>query len=318
MPHQLPSPTARVVRTGGVASAAEGAAPRVDCWELMRRAATGALTDVYRARARGQAAVYATYAVKILSPRAENGALARALLRREAIVASQVTHAHLLPLLAQGYDHPTPFLVFPWLAGESLAQRIARVSEPLPLAHALWYARQMAEGLAALHAAGWLHGDVAPANVMIGPHGHVTLVDLGFAEPLGQHASTNKTTPRGTPAYIAPEQLTAGRVDARSDLYSLGVVLYQMLTGRLPLAITDRASLVAAHRQGRAADVREHCPNIPREVAKLVNELLSKQPLRRPDSAMEVVARLAALEVAAFTERGTIALADARKLRIDG
>jgi serine/threonine-protein kinase len=165
-------------------------------------------------------------------------------------------------------------------------------------------ARQVAEGLDALWTAGWTHGDVKPTNIYTSPEGHVTLLDLGFARSRSETGSAADRCVMGTCQYMAPEAITSALgVDPRSDIYSLGVVLFEMLAGRPPLEAESLAGWASAHRQARPPELRRLAPQVPPAVSRLVSQMLAKHPLRRPQSPAELVDRLAALEIATFAER---------------
>ncbi|MBI2825000.1 MAG: serine/threonine protein kinase [Planctomycetia bacterium] len=277
---------------------------RLGQWELLAVAAEGAFAHVYRAQAAGRASPNEQgYAIKRLKPRFESDPTAVRLLRREARIGSAITSSHLVPILAAHVDEPPYYLVMPWLAGQTLAARLA-VQRKLGVGEALWLARQVAEGLAALEEAGWIHADVKPANVMVSPEGHATLLDLGFARrPADEDQASRPMV--GTPWYMAPETfVSAVRPDVRSDIFSLGVVLYEMLAGRRPFEAVTAAGLINAHRQQEPPPIRELVPEMPSDVAKLVHAMLAKEPLRRPQTAVEVVTKLTALEVECFGECG--------------
>ncbi len=140
---------------------------------------------------------------------------------------STVFHPNLIPVLDASDTGVAPFLVMPRLEGRTMEAHLRTIPrKPLPVA--LWFVRQVAQALEALHAAGWVHGDIKPENAMIGTTGHVTLIDLGFAEKI--HTSTNRLF-RGTPDYAAPETLTGKSVAlAASDVFSLGRMLWQWMT----------------------------------------------------------------------------------------
>jgi serine/threonine protein kinase len=190
----------------------------------------------------------------------------------------------------------------PYLPGQSLAARLKR--GPLELPEALWIARQTAEGLAALHAHGWLHGDVTPGNVLVSPRGQATLIDLGFARPLGEPISALDRVVAGTPHYLAPELIFSVQpADVRSDLFSLGVMLFEMLSGVAPAQGDTLEDMARAHREGSSRRLRSLAPDTPQPVATLVERLLARQPLRRPNGAAEVVEQLFEFEVRSFGQR---------------
>lgn len=278
--------------------------PQVGPWQLVALAGEGSWSQVWRARpAEASPAVPAAYALKRLHPQYEQNAQALALLRREAAVGHQVTHPHLVPVLGASIAQAPYYLVMPWLEGASLGARLARGWRPdLPVA--LWLVRQVAEALEALHAAGWRHGDIKPSNILLSPEGHVTLLDLGFAQRTGEVSSLADRCVLGTCHYLAPEAITSAlRPDIRSDLYSLGVVLFELLTGQVPFAGTTLSEVVAQHRQARPPELRKLAPRLPAAVACLVSSLLAKQPLRRPQTPRELIEQLAGLEILTFGQR---------------
>ena len=277
---------------------------RVRHWEPVQLAGEGPLARVYRARPEGCGASRpAAYALKVLRPEWEDDPRAVALLRREAVVGKAVSHPHVISILAAGVTAAPYYVVMPWLAGTTLARMDLR-QRRMGLAVVFWVARQVAEALEGLDAAGWMHGDVKPGNIFVGPEGHVTLLDLGFARRTNRPDAGVQRWMAGTYQYIAPEVLTAGlRVDVRSDVYSLGMVMYEMLTGRVAFKGRDAGELAGQHRGARVPDVRQLAPDVPAEAAVLVGEMVAKEPLRRPQTPRELVERLAALEIATFARR---------------
>lgn len=277
---------------------------RVGGWDLIELAAEGSLAQVYRGRPAGnQPDRPGGYAVKVLRREWQEDPRAVGSLRREATVGQSVSHPHLVSVLAAGVRRPPCFVVMPWLEGSTLAQHLADQGHFEPPA-ALWVARQVAEALDGLRSAGWMHGDVKPANIFLSPQGHVTLIDLGFARRDDETGSVLERGVTGTCNYIAPEMITSAcRWDARSDIYSLGVVLFQLLSGRLPFESDNLAEVAARHRQARPPDLRRLVPHLPGDVVRLVRQMLAKTPLRRPQTPRELIARLTALEIATFAQR---------------
>lgn len=274
-------------------------------WELLEYAAQGEFSTVFRARPLARDESGANYALKLARTDRPDRAACAALLAREAAVAAQVAHPNLISVLAQQLDQEPKYLVMPWLTGASLGRRIA-LEQHFVLPAALSIARQAAGALAALAAAGFRHGDVKPANILVSPAGHATLLDLGFARHRSETPDGASTHWLGTPGYAAPERFTSRlAIDPLSDVYSLGVTLYRLLAGRLPFVVSDVAEFAAAHVHRAPADVRKHDNTIPCEVAKLTNEMLAKEPLRRP-TAEEAVERLARLEIQNFTARASL------------
>ena len=277
---------------------------RVKQWELVNFAAEGGLAQIFRARPAGsQPNQPALYALKMLLPDWQNDAQAVRLLKREALVGQSVSHPHLIPILHASLQQSPRFVVMPWLEGAALEQRLA-AGQRFDLPQVLWIARQTAEALEALHRAGWMHGDVKPSNIMLSPGGHATLLDLGFARRTDETGSAVDRCVLGTFHYIAPEFLTSAiRADIRSDIYSLGAVLYRILAGRLPFAGHDLAELASQHKQSLPPELRRVAPHLPAGVARLIHQMLSKDPLRRPQNPRELIDILARLEIESFSER---------------
>jgi serine/threonine-protein kinase len=222
------------------------------------------------------------------------------ILQREALAGAHVSHPHVVPLLAAHVLDAPRLLVMPWLEGATLKERLA-AGEQFEISRALWMARQVAEALGGFHRAGWMHGDVTLGNIHLSPSGHVTLLDLSFARRQEDTGSAADRPIMGTCNYIAPEQLTSAlRSDIRSDIYSLGAVLFEVFSGRPPYQARDLADLATQQRQSAAPDLCRLSPDLPRDVFALVRQMLAKDPLRRPQSPRELLGRLIALEIAAF------------------
>ena len=274
-------------------------------WELVELAARGSLAEIYRARPadspNGRAA---GYAVKMLRPEWRDDPRAVRLLQREALVGLCVSNPHLAPVLASSVIEPPQLLAMPWLDGESLRARLD-AGRQYDTIETLWIARQAAEALDALHTAGWTHGDVTPDNIFVAPSGHVTLIDLSFAQRRRESGSVVDRPVMGTCRYIAPEHLVSAlQPDIRSDIYGLGVVLYEMLSaGQLPYPAADLAELAVLHRQSSPPWLGRLAPHVAREVARLVSRMIAKDPLRRPQTPRELIELLTALEIGAFSAR---------------
>lgn len=269
-------------------------------WLLLEKVSHGLYTQVFRARPRDeQQATRANYALKLIAPGQESK-LGLSLLRREAHVAYQVSHCRVVPVLADQLDEPPYFLVSPWLSGCTLEQLITG-GACLPVPTALWLARQAAEGLEALATKGWIHGDVKPANLQVGPTGHVTLLDLGFAQQISDSRPHAPSGISGTLRYLAPERMDANApIQTQSDIYSLGVTIYEILTGQALFRDERPEEIVKAHREWIPPSLQAIDPTIPRSVAELVSGMLAKDPLRRPGSPRELIDRLLALEIENF------------------
>ena len=268
-------------------------------WQLTQLSVRGGLTEVYFAKPLGCRPDWpADYAVKLLPGKHSTDNLAIAALSREAEVGRQVSHPHLVPIFEAHVSHEPFFVVMPNLDGASVGQVLRRVGR-MSIRQALWITRQVAEALGALHVCDWLHGDVKPANMMVSPTGHATLIDLGFALRKREAMLTRDRTARGTLYYVAPEVMTSAYCsDQRSDIYSLGISLFEMLTGRQPFVGDSAADLVHAHRRDPLPDPREFTAALSDEVVSLVKRMTAKQPIRRPQSARQLIDELIPLEIA--------------------
>ena len=282
------------------------ALPAIDDWQLVENVHRGRWCSLWRGRpAEARAQLASEYALKIAHGDGAEGDWGRQMLRREAAVSRAVAQRHLITVLSTQTAHSPAYIVMPLVEGVTLASALS-TKPVLPPGHTLWIARQTAEALAALHEAGWLHGDVKPDNVIVQPDGHATLIDLGFAQQLGEAASLAARMFCGTLRYAAPERFVSTTASSgNSDCYSLGVMLFEMLAGRAPFAARDAHDLAVAHLEQSPPDVREFAPQTPREVSRLLHELLAKNPLRRPTAA-ELVPRLCRLEIASLDLRTNV------------
>lgn len=275
-------------------------------WRLVDTIGRGAWSTVYLARpVDRKPGASGCYAVKVLNETETRNDLALATLRREALVGLTVMHSHVVSVVAAHVHEPPYYLTAPFLAGETLRERIddaRRSDRAMPVAPALWIVRQIATGLDALHKAGWLHGDVKPSNIIVSPSMHATLIDLGFCRPLAAGPCSVRPF-AGTCDYLAPEMSSvAAACGPAADLYSLGVTLFEMLTGRLPFHGRDAGEVASKHRQEPFPNVLAHRSDLPPAVCELLKRLVAKQPLRRPDIA-ETLDCLYRLEVKFFALR---------------
>ncbi len=280
------------------------ALPPIGNWQPTRVIGEGTFTRVYQARPVDRGDVSPCYVLKVLRPKWEEDPRAVALIRREAQVGRTLSNPHVVPVLAHGAQQPPFYITMPLLPGATLAAHLgAGLSLPLPVA--LWIARQVAEGLNGLYTvANMMHADVKPSNIFVAPDGHATLIDLGYAQPIDQHPSLDDRPIVGTLSYIAPEMVTSAlAADIRSDIYSLGVTLYEMLAGTLPFAATDPATVAVLQRDAVPRRLDQLNPGIPSQVADLVQRMLAKEPLRRPQTPADLAASLVALEIKYFAHR---------------
>jgi serine/threonine-protein kinase len=212
--------------------------------------------------------------------------------RREVRLARRVTHRNAARIFDLGTANGVLYLTMELVEGDSLHALITREA-PLSVARAAEIASQIAHGLAAAHDVGVVHRDIKPANVLLDRSGRVVLTDFGLARAVAADAKvTIGAVMIGTPSYMAPEQVRGDTVGPSTDLYALGAVLYEMLTGRCPFVRDGVVATAMARLEADPEDPRSHTP-IPDDVAALVMRCLERPPERRPESAASVAAVLA-------------------------
>ena len=234
-------------------------------------------------------------ALKFLPPELTSDEEAKQRFMREARAASGLDHPNVCSIheIDESPDGRL-FLAMAFYEGETLQKRIAR--GPIPTTVALDIAMQAAQGLRKAHEAGIVHRDIKPANLFVTRDGIVKILDFGLAKPSGQTALTRTGTTPGTIAYIAPERIRGAEADERSDLWALGVVLYEMVTGQHPFHGDNEAALLHAVLNENPKTAREVAPAIPAKLEALLKRALAKEPSARYGSAAELRQALAELE----------------------
>jgi serine/threonine-protein kinase len=243
-------------------------------------------------------------AVKVLNRDRQENATAVKLFQREVRASLAVRHPHLVNVLEVQVDRPPYFLVMELLGGESL-RRFLRREYCLEVVRALWIARQTAEALAALHAAGFVHGDFKPDNIRIVQDGRAILLDLGFAHRVGENNHLlQEGYVLGTVNYLAPELCGSEPQDGfKTDVFSLGVTLFETLTGQMPYPSGSIEQTFRRHEADPPAQLsRLLAGKVGGSLRQLVGKLLSRLPEDRP-SAQAVVQQLVAMEIAAIGRR---------------
>lgn len=252
-------------------------------YKLGQRIAQGGMAEVYLGFDRR---VKRQVAVKVLYGRDESFVRR---FEREALAVGALSHDHILPLYDFGEQRPWYYLVMPYVEGGTLRDYLLR-RKRLNLEEAASFTDQIASALQYAHDQGVMHRDVKPSNILLRPDGYAYLVDFGLAKAMmGGEALTNSGAMVGTPEYMAPEQ-SNGVNDYRSDIYSLGVILYQMLTGRVPFTAESPVAVSLKHIQTMPMPPREINSTIPESVETVILKALAKDPKERYQEAQALSA----------------------------
>jgi serine/threonine protein kinase len=268
---------------------------------LESKIGSGGMSTVYLARDR---TLDRPVAVKILHREISDEPEQLERFRREARAAAKLSHPNLVSVIDAGEDGGTPYIIFEYIAGDTLKQRIAR--GPLEIDEAVAYAIEIGRGLAAAHARKLVHRDVKPQNVLIDDDGRAKVTDFGIARSLEQSGMTATGRVLGTTDYVSPEQALGDDVDERSDVYSLGVVLYEMLTGDVPFSAETQVGVAMKHVHEDLPDVTRLRPEVSAALAGVVERATSKELGDRYTSVNEMLGDLeGSLEVEAARRGGT-------------
>ena len=260
--------------------------------EIERELGGGGMSRTYVARER---AFDRRVVIKVLAPELLAG-LSVERFRREVLLAAQLQHPHVVPVLTAGDVDGLPWFTMPYVDGDSLRHRLAQ--GPVGLTETVGILRDVARALAYAHNHGVVHRDIKPDNVLLSA-GSATVTDFGIAKAINAaRTDSGEQSPAltmtgmsiGTPTYMSPEQAAGDpNTDARSDLYSFGAMAYELLAGRPPFHGLPPAKLLAAHLGERPRHVREHRPDCPEALAELVMQCLEKEPEARPAAATDLV-----------------------------
>jgi Tol biopolymer transport system component len=275
------------------------AGSRLGPYEILSALGAGGMGEVYKAR---DTRLGRTVAVKVLPDRLSSDAELRQRFEREARTVSQLSHPHICALYDVGHQDGTDYLVMEYLEGQTLAEKL--VKGPLPLDQALRCGIEMADALEKAHRQGIVHRDLKPGNVMLTKSG-VKLLDFGLAKALGPAAETTMLTSLptempltekgailGTVQYMAPEQLEGKEADARTDIFALGAVLYEMTTGKKPFSGGSQASLISSIMTSEPQPISRLQPMTPASLDRVVRLCLAKDPDDRWQTAHDVKLQL--------------------------
>lgn len=263
---------------------------RLGPYEVAARIGAGGMGVVYRARDKR---LDRDVAIKIFPPGAQIDEAARRRFRKEAMALAKLNHPNIAAVYDIGEQDGTDYLVMEYVPGQSLAERVR--SGALPVSEAVSLAHEVAKALQEAHEQRIVHRDLKPSNIIVTPRGHAKVLDFGLAKLLAADGEKDATLsfsetrgPVGTPLYMSPEQAQGEIVDERSDLWSLGVALYEMLAGKPPLEGRGVAGVLRAVLEQTPKPLHELRPDVPQDVERVVSRALEKDASKRYQSAAEM------------------------------
>ena len=257
-------------------------------YELVELIGKGGMSSVFKAHDR---LLDRTVALKILHPHFTEDEEYVERFRREARSVAQLSHPNIVTVIDRGEDEGRQYIVFEYVEGENLKQLLERTG-PMPVRDALVMALQMARALAFAHGRGLIHRDVKPQNVLLNADGQAKMTDFGIARSVDVQGVTITGTVLGTSEYIAPEQARGEQVDAQTDVYSLGVVLYELLTGGVPYDGDNFVTVALRHVNEPVPNLLERRPDAPPRVAMAVERAMAKDSDERFASMEELIDEL--------------------------
>jgi eukaryotic-like serine/threonine-protein kinase len=257
-------------------------------YRLDAQVGTGGMSSVYRAF---DTVLERQVAIKVMHREIASHSDQLERFRREARAVAQLNHPHVVGVIDAGEDDATPYIVFEYVEGETLKDRIRRQGR-LPISEAVAYAIEIARALGAAHERGIVHRDVKPQNVLVDEEGSAKVTDFGIARTLDQEGLTADGRVLGTTDYVSPEQALGHPVTGQSDLYSLGIVLFEMLTGDVPFHGDNQVAVAMKHVREELPDVQLRRPEVSSALAAVVDRATAKDLDRRYADDQELIADL--------------------------
>ena len=255
-------------------------------YDVVRRIARGGMATVYLAHDRR---LERYVALKVMHPHLAEGTDVIARFRREARAAARLAHPGIVAVLDQGVDGELSYLTMEYVRGRTLRTEIAG-NGALSLGRSLAITEGVLDALAAAHRAGLVHRDIKPENVLVSPEGAVKVGDFGLARAVTEATAASTGTLLGTVAYLSPEIVSSGQADARADVYAVGIMLFEMLTGSPPFEGETPIQIAYRHVHEDVPAPSESVPWLPVDVDDLVAELTARDVTQRPEDAAEALA----------------------------
>jgi eukaryotic-like serine/threonine-protein kinase len=257
-------------------------------YRLEARIGSGGMSTVYRAL---DETLQRQVAIKLMNREVTSDSDQLERFRREARAVAQLSHPHIVGVIDAGEDEGRPYIVFEYVEGETLKERIRRNGR-LPIAEAVAYGIEIARALGAAHARHIVHRDVKPQNVLIDEEGSAKVTDFGIARTLDEEGLTADGRVLGTTDYVSPEQALGQDVTGQSDLYSLGIVLYEMVTGEVPFKGENQVAVAMKHVREEVPDVQVRRPEVSSALAAVIDTATAKRRQDRYADDAELIADL--------------------------
>jgi serine/threonine-protein kinase len=257
-------------------------------YRLEARIGAGGMSTVYRAF---DETLQRQVAIKLMNREVASDSDQLERFRREARAVAQLSHPHIVGIIDAGEDENRPYIVFEYVEGETLKERIRRCGR-LPIAESVAYGIEIARALGAAHARHIVHRDVKPQNVLIDEEGSAKVTDFGIARTRDEEGLTADGRVLGTTDYVSPEQALGHHVTGQSDLYSLGIVMYEMLTGEVPFKGDNQVAVAMKHVREALPDVQYKRPEVSAALASVIDRATAKRQEDRYGDDAELIADL--------------------------
>lgn len=255
-----------------------------DRYRIIDTLGEGGMANVYLAE---DIILQRKVAVKILRLDLQKEPQTLARFQREALATSELSHPNIVMVLDVGTDHGLPYMVMEYVDGPDLKEYI-RTNSPLNLGNIIKIMDQILSAMSLAHKHNVIHRDLKPQNILMDKHGNIKIADFGIAVALNQNSVTQTNSAIGSVHYMSPEQTRGGLVTKQSDIYSLGIILYELITGNVPFNGDSAVSIALKHAQEPIPSIRKQDPNIPQPLENVVLKATAKDPRDRYNSAKEM------------------------------